>query len=58
VGKWTREQIEAISEKLINLVKSAIKEDEEMRDGASANYDDRFFKVLHTPIDEYEYSIV
>jgi hypothetical protein len=42
----------------IGELKTEIKKDEQARDGKSKKYNDKFFKVLHTPLDEYEYKIV
>jgi hypothetical protein len=42
----------------ITDVKKGIEKHEFSRDGKGLRYDDRFFKVLYTPIDDYAYSIV
>jgi hypothetical protein len=42
----------------IGQLKTEIKSDEQARDGKSKTYNEKFFKVLHTPLDEYEYKIV
>jgi hypothetical protein len=51
-------EIVLILKMAITDVKKGIKKHVFLRDRKGPRYDDRFFKVLYTPIDDYEYSIV
>jgi hypothetical protein len=42
----------------IDQLKQVIKKDEQARDGKNKKYNDKFFKVLYTPLDGYDFKIV
>jgi hypothetical protein len=56
--RLTDDEMKSIREMRVGQLKADIKKDEQARDGNNEKYNDKFFKVLYTPLDGYQFKIV